>query len=248
MSEHLNAIHKQTYILHSFEVDQGGMARPDILLSFMLDTAWAHTKDTEFSYSELKDEGQLWVLSRFLAVFHDIPKWGDEIIVETWGKGVDRLFGIRDFVVHSRSGEKVISATSAWLIIDRKTSRVQRIDSLGKKFPLQLERNELDVKLAKIEGQPSEKTGFEYVVRYSDLDVNKHVSSSRYVQWLLDSFIADFREPRRVRSFEINYLAEARLGEKIFVASSRDGDHFYCEVRRDPDNTELCRALVTWSD
>ena len=75
-----NPAHKQTFRLHSYEVDQRGFAKPDVLLSFMLDCAWAHTKDTEFSYTELKDEGQLWVLSRFLAVFHKFPRWDDEIL------------------------------------------------------------------------------------------------------------------------------------------------------------------------
>lgn len=135
MQDPTKATHRQTFCLHSFEVDQRGRARPDILLSFMLDSAWAHTKDTEFSYSELKDEGQLWVLSRFLAVFHDLPKWGDEIFVETWGKGTDKIFGLRDFIIHSKSGNKLVSATSAWLIIDRKTYRIQRIDFARQKFP-----------------------------------------------------------------------------------------------------------------
>lgn len=248
MENSTSAIHTRTFRFHSYEVDQNGRARPDIILSFMLDTAWSHTKDTEFSYSELKDEGQLWVLSRFFAVLHDLPKWDDEIIVETWGKGTDRLFGLRDFIIHSRSDKKLVSATSAWLIIDRKTSRVQRIESLGRNFPMQLEKNELDVKLEKIESQSAERTGSDYVVRYSDLDVNKHVNSSKYLQWILDSFPAEYFEKKNLKSFEINYLAEAKLGEKIYSTISDAGDCFYCEVRRDPDSTELCRAIVKWND
>ncbi len=248
MENTASAIHTRNFRLHSYEVDQNGRARPDIILSFMLDTAWSHTKDTEFSYSELKDEGQLWVLSRFLAVLHDLPKWDDEIIVETWGKGTDRLFGLRDFIVHSKSDKKLVSATSAWLIIDRKTSRVQRIESLGRNFPMQLERNELDVKLEKIEAKPAERSNMEHMVHYSDVDVNKHVNSSKYLQWILDSFPVEYSEKRELKSFEINFTAEAKLGGKIYVASSDAGDSCYYEVRRDNDGTELCRAIVKWNN
>jgi len=248
VSSSAEAIHKQKFLLHSYEVDQIGRARADILLSFMLDSAWGHTKDTEFSYSELKDEGQLWVLSRFLAVFHDMPKWDEEITIETWGKGIDKLFGLRDFIIHSNSNQKLVSATSAWLIIDRKTSRVQRIDSLGRNFPMQLERNELNVKLEKIEAMPAERTNMEHVVRYSDVDVNKHVNSSKYLQWMLDSSTDKFFEKRNLKSFEINFNAEAKLGEKIYVTSSNAGDSFYYEVKRGNDNVELCRAKVLWRD
>lgn len=244
MQDPTKATHRQTFCLHSFEVDQRGRARPDILLSFMLDSAWAHTKDTEFSYSELKDEGQLWVLSRFLAVFHDLPKWGDEIFVETWGKGTDKIFGLRDFIIHSKSGNKLVSATSAWLIIDRKTYRIQRIDSLGRNFPMQVERNELNIKLEKIEPQPTEQTALEHVVRYSDLDVNMHVTSSKYMQWILDSFPTEILEHRSLGSFEINFLSEAQLGDRVFVSTALAGEYHFCNIRR--EGSELCRAKVVW--
>jgi acyl-ACP thioesterase len=247
MEDDNNAIHRQTFRLHSYEVDQRGLARPDILLSFMLDTAWSHTKDTDFSYSELMDEGQLWVLSRFLAVFHDWPKWDDEITIETWGKGTDRLFGLRDFVLYSKSGNKLVSATSAWLIIDRRTSRIQRIDSLGRNFPMQLDKNEMKIRLEKIEAQPAEKTNSIFVVRPSDLDVNRHVNSSRYLQWMLDSFPVEYSESNNLKSFEINFLAEAKIGDEVYVALSNGSEDFYCEVRRRNDNADLCRARVAWN-
>ncbi|HUI29823.1 MAG TPA: acyl-ACP thioesterase domain-containing protein [Candidatus Acidoferrales bacterium] len=249
-----NAIHKQTFRLHSYEVDQRGVARPDILLSFMLDSAWGHTRDTEFSYSELNDEGQLWVLSRFLAVFHDLPKWDDEITVETWGKGTDKIFGLRDFMVCSQSEKKFLSATSAWLIIDRKTSRIQRIDALDRKFPTQLYRDEIETKLEKIETRDADKTDFKHVVRSSDLDVNRHVNSSKYLLWMLDSFPAEYSEKKNLKSFEINFLSEAKLYDEIYVSSMRDesvlsgGENFYCEVRRESGDAELCRARIVWND
>ncbi len=246
MSEKVNPLYIQTFHLHSYEVDQTGTARPDILLCYMFDSAWGHTKDTQFSYSELNEEGHLWVLSRFLAVFHKMPQWEDEITVETWGKGTDRLFGLRDFVVYSKSREKLLSATSAWLIIDRKTLRVQRIDSLKRNFPAQSDRSELDVKLGKIEGQSVPRTGLEYVVRYSDLDVNRHVNSSKYMQWILDSFPVEFSEKRSLDRFEINFLTEAMLGDRVIVSSGAAGDRYYCDVRREEDGAELCRALVSW--
>lgn len=250
-----NAIHRQSFRLHSYEVDQAGVAKPDILLSFMLDSAWAHTKNTEFSYSELRDEGQLWVLSRFLAVCHEMPNWDDEILIETWGKGTDKIFGLRDFIIHSKApqrgaatGEKLVSATSAWLIIDRKTLRIQRIDKLERNFPIQLGKNEIDAKLEKIETQSAERTDFSCIVRYSDLNVNKHVNSSKYLQWILDSFPLEYIEKRRLRSFEINFLDEAKLGDEVYISMFGAGESFYCEVRRENDNADLCRANVIWGE
>ncbi len=246
MNNSVPPVLRRAFRLHSYEVDQKGRARADVLLSFMLDSAWAHANNSEFSYDALRKEGQLWVLSRFFSAFHAFPKWDDEINVETWSRGTDRLFGLRDFVIHSDSEEKLVSATSAWLVIDRKTSRIQRIDLLHSDFPVQKDKHELDVRLEKLELTETSRTDFEHIVRYSDIDVNNHVNSSQYVKWILDSFPRSVLEEKDIRSLEINFLSEAQVGDKVIVSTSNQGDYFYCESIRENDGVELCRAKVSW--
>ena len=246
MSTTTPLILRRKFRLHSWEVDRKGIARPDILFSILLDSAWAHANNSKFSYDSLKEEGQLWVLSRFLAVIQGLPKWDDEITVETWSKGTDKLFGLRDFSVFSETGEKLVSATSAWLVIDRKTSRIQRINLESGDFPVQLDKHAIDIKLEKIEQREAVRTGFEHVVTYRDIDVNNHVNSSRYLAWILDSFPKSVIEEKSLRSFDVNFLAEAQSGDKVYVNSAADPDYRYCEVVRERDSVELCRAKVVW--
>jgi hypothetical protein len=66
------------------------------------------------------------------------------------------------------------------------------------------------------------------------------------MQWILDSFPVDYLDKKNLRSFEINFLAEARLNEKISVSAAFADDHYYCDVKRERDNAELCRAKVAW--
>jgi acyl-ACP thioesterase len=237
---------KRTFRLHSWEVDHKGRAKPDVLFSFMLDSAWAHANNSEFSYDALKEEGQLWVLSRFLAVVHELPRWDDEITVETWSKGTDKLFGLRDFAVVSGAGSKLVSATSAWLVIDRKTSRIQRIDLENSNFPVQLERHEIDTRLGKIGECETSRTDFDYVVKYGDIDVNNHVNSSRYMRWILDSFPRAVLEDKRLGSFEINFLAEAQYGDRVYVSTADTGDYYQSEIIRERDGVGLCRTRLVW--
>ena len=237
---------RRKFRLHSWEVDRKGIARPDILFSILLDSAWAHANNSKFSYDSLKEEGQLWVLSRFLAVIHELPKWDNEIAVETWSKGTDRLFGLRDFIVVSETGERMVSATSAWLVIDRKTTRIQRINLEDGDFPVQLDRHAIESKLEKIEQREAVKTGFEHVVRYTDIDVNNHVSSSRYVSWMLDSLPKSLIEEKTLGSFEINFLAEAQLGDKVYISSADETPFAHCKVIRENDDCELARARLGW--
>lgn len=247
MSGTIPSVLKRKFHLHSWEVDRKGRAKPDILFSFMLDSAWAHADNSEYSYEALREEGHLWVLSRFLVVFHEFPKWNDELTIETWSTGTDKLFGLRDFAVYGSSEKKVASATSAWLVIDRKTSRIQRIDLTNSNFPLRLDKHEIDIKLEKIEERDTARTPFEHVVTYSDIDVNKHVNSAKYLTWMLDSFPNNLQDERDLNSFEINFLAEAQSGDKVYVSVAEATDQRYCSVVREKDKAVLCRAKVKFA-
>jgi len=239
---------RDTYRLHSYEVDQFGEARPHVLVNFLLDSAWAHVRDSSFSYETLVGQGQFWVLSRLYASLHRTPQWNDEVVIETWGKGTDRLFALRDFEAFSPSGDKLVSASSCWLIVDRKTLRPQRLDRLGERFPIPAGRQAVSTPLEKIAERPVEGHGIRYSAVFSDIDVNHHVNSSRYVQWIMDSFPREILTGRRMSSFEINFLAEAQIQDAVAVFTQADGDRYFSEIRRDSDGVALCRALVAWSD
>jgi len=213
----------------------------------MLDSAWKHVKNTDFSYSKLLAEGQLWAASKFLVVFNAFPKWDDEVIVGTWGKAVDRFYALREFVIYSKNKEKLASATSSWLIIDRNKNRPQKMDRLWAEFPFQPGVSELDFELEKLPVLSIDGIQSRYGVRFSDIDINKHATASSYMQWILDSFPAEVLENKSLRSFEINFMAEAQLGDKISVSMEDEKESYLCTIKRDRDGREMCRARVAWN-
>lgn len=247
MKQKTEAVFRRTHLVSSYEVDCRGRARPSFLFSYMLDSAWKHVMNTDFSYSKLLSEDQLWAASKFRIVFHSFPEWNEEVIVETWGKAVDRFYALREFVIYSKSKEKLASATSSWLIIDRNKNRPQKMDRLWAEFPFQAGVAELDFELAKLPVLSIDTLRSRYVVRFSDIDFNKHATASSYMRWILDSFPAGVLEDKTLRSFEINFMAEAQLGDKISVSMEDEKESYLCTIKRDRDGREMCRARVAWS-
>lgn len=242
------AVFRQTLLVSSYEVDCRGRVRPSVLFSYMLDSAWKHVKNTGFSYSTLLADGKLWAASKFLIVFNTFPKWNDEVIIDTWGKAVDRFYAMREFVIYSKKKEKLASATSSWLIIDRNRNRPQKMDRLWAEFPFQPGVAELDVEFEKLPALSTDKIQSRYVVRFSDIDINKHATASSYMKWILDSFPAEVLENKTLKSFEINFMAEAQLDDKISVTMEADGESCLCNIKRERDSKEMCRERVAWND
>jgi medium-chain acyl-[acyl-carrier-protein] hydrolase len=61
-------------------------------------------------------------------------------------------------------------------------------------------------------------------VVYSDLDLNRHVYSIRYIQWILDSIPLEDFAAKKIRQLDINYLSEAFYDDEIKVLGDHSSD------------------------
>jgi medium-chain acyl-[acyl-carrier-protein] hydrolase len=232
--------------IESFEIDRTGKLRAHVLFSFLLNSAWNHAREAAFDYATLSERNLMWVLSKLQLAVNRLPEWGDRIVIETWGKRIERFFALRDFIVTMADGERLASATSSWMILDRRTYRPQKLDQLMKDFPWKGDKSEIETNLRKVDEAPNAAPSGEFRVVFSDIDVNNHVTASRYLQWMMDSYPAA-QAQRELKSAEISYLAEAVLDDRISVCRESRADHDLCRIQRDSDNQELCRSKLTWS-
>jgi acyl-ACP thioesterase len=174
------------------------------------------------------------------------PLWNDSIFVETWSKGPDNVMAYRDFEVYSSDNKKVLSATSAWLMLSLDTRKPQRIALLKDKFPAPYERSALDIRLEKLP-QHRNHAGdcVVHTVPYSAIDINGHVNNTLYIQWVIDGFPFDYILNHDVYDIEINYLQEAMANQQYYVIIEELlPDEYLCSVVRHLDNKELSRMML----
>jgi hypothetical protein len=82
--------------------------------------------------------GVTWVLSRLRLENPVAIALGDEVEIETWPSGMERLFALREFVVRRRAdGAEVARASTQWLVLDLATRKpVRPAEVLDPRFPL----------------------------------------------------------------------------------------------------------------
>lgn len=237
---------KEQRLVESYDVDLTGRLRPHVLFPYLLNSAWNHAAKSTYSYAELSTRNLMWVLIRFQMLLRGQPKWHDQLTIETWGKRIERLYALRDFRVSGPSGEVMVSATSSWLILDKDSGRPQRFDTKADGFPWQPQKEEMETVFEKVGEVAYGKQVGSFRVQYSDIDVNRHVGSAKYLQWFVDSHAPELLEYSVPQSIELSYLSEAVLNDEVLVLSDQGKEDEHSSLRRANDNKELCRALIKW--
>ena len=219
--------------------DIRGELRPAAFMNHTQEIAGLHANILGFGYNDLIKQNQVWVLSRIRVKYLKYPKWCDELVLETWHKGMLSLFGLRDFVLHDSAGERAVVATSSWLIMNSNTRKIDRSSVFGSDTYI-MSRNNDSHAIVEPCGRIRREHDMEYLrthtVLYSDVDFIGHTNNAKYIEWITDSLDFGFIKENRITEFQINFNAETKIGEKIDIykksVTGTTGCTLYFEGRR----------------
>ena len=232
----------------SYDVSLNGQTKFYTLCNILLDSAAVHANQFRFGYHDMQKDNVYWVLSRFHIIMHEYPSMDDHIKVETWPKGVNKLFFMRDYRILSADDRLLTTATTAWLILDGNTGRPKKMEENNSLHSFHIDDfhaiEAAPDKLPKITEPDRQRP---VLARYSDLDINKHVNAVKYIEWVQDCYPQEIYENMNVKEFQINYQAETRHGEEvqIRIRNASPMDPFeYLEGIRTSDENAAFRAKV----
>lgn len=230
--------HVEKTVIYSYQANQSSDAQVAALFNILMEVAWVHAGKLHWGYDTLQSNQMFWVLSRIRIEINRLPKWRDKIVVETWPAGNDRMFAYREFRLKDEAGQELLRANSAWLVLNLHTHKIISFPAKAdlprheEASPCQLPKR-LRYKAGSEECQFSP-------IKYSDIDVNKHLNSVRAFERVLDTYADDFQRNHRLKTVEINYLKEGFEGEEIAVEKQDIGEGSYLStlIRKEQQQNE----------
>jgi medium-chain acyl-[acyl-carrier-protein] hydrolase len=171
---------------------------------------------------------------------------GTNAILRTWPRGIKSAFALRDFEFVEEAGTRFAAGSSAWLVVDAVSKRPQRLHKLMPSLALIKAKAALGRDPEKLEENETWHNSFTITVRFSDIDVNQHVNSSRYIAWILESYPAGLHLQHSLALLEVNYLGETMEGEQLIVRTREIATRVYVHSLTKESGTEVCRARLEW--
>lgn len=242
----MTPIGRYEFGIDAYLTDFRGKATLPMIGGFMLQAATKHAEERGFGYSAMTSQQRVWVLSRIAIEVFEYPKNDTVMVLKTWVASVNRLFTERHFSFEDEQGREIGFAKSLWASIDlvtRKPTNVLELDGLSDYITEKENPIEGMTKISALKDDYEIATDF--VVKYSDVDINKHLNSMKYIEHFVDVFDIDMFREKEIRRIEINYISEGRYGTKLDILKRTEKDSIFVLEMKDGD-TSVCSTRVTW--
>ena len=215
-------IYSYRFKLTAAEVDPQLEMPLSSLVVAIIDTATAHANAIGIGFDKLNAHNASWVLSRLSVELDETPRVNGAYRLDTWVESVGRLSSDRGFALFDESDGRCIGRVhTVWMAIDMDARRPVDLSILGD-FSCYMVEPEHPSACRRIAPFQDELTGYDHTFKVSDIDVNYHVTTRRYIDLIIDLQPMDCYETSRLTRFDIAFKHEARYGETARV-STKDG-------------------------
>lgn len=239
----------RSHRVRAHEIDAQGRLSVLTVCNLIQDAAAEHAHQLGISGPQLQPRHLTWVLARLLVDLRAYPAWQEVVAVTTWPSEHQRVLAFRHFDLHDGTARLMGQGASAWTLMDTRTGRPQRLETLGALLPTPAQRTGALRQPRKLAPLAKVDLQREFRVRYRDLDLNGHVNNVCHLEWILESLPPAILHNGRLCRLEVNFLAEAFAGDRVTADVETPGDGAltfgHC-VRQVPAGSELTRAVSHW--
>lgn len=236
--------------VESFDADLHNKLKVSSIFNYMQDIASKHADDLGVGYNVLLENKIFWVLSWAKVEIKSLPSYGETIKITTWAKGKHRLFYMRDFIICNDRDEEIIRASSAWLLLDAETKRMTDLDKMDLELPSFPDEHAIEEFPGRFNFQLEQEQLFNRKIFYSDIDLNRHVNNSRYIEIILDCYNEQEHEEKEMKSVTIAYKGETHFMDELSINRSKLKERANCDFLkaiRENDSREIFNCLIEWT-
>ena len=222
----------------------GHIKLPDVIL---LSLQVSGMQSIELGVSDkaiLENYNLVWIITDYDIEVVRLPRFAEEITIETEALSYNRLFCYRRFTIYDESGQELIHMMATFVLMDRDSRKVHAVEP-EIVAPYQSDFDKKLIRGPKYESL-NEPISKDYHVRFYDLDMNGHVNNSKYLDWIFEVMGADFLTQYIPKKINLKYVKEVRPGGVITSAVERSGLESKHEIAS--DGATNAQAIITWQE
>lgn len=213
----MKVVTERPYRIHYYEVDYQGKILPTALMNYFQDIAWVQSEQVGVGNDYLQTNKYAWLIYQWDIDIKEYPCFGQTVNVATKACGFNKFNAYRLFQVKDQDENILVNAYSRWVYMDTENMKITIIPPLMyQAYGITSSNSEIKrlSKPRKIEKLDCVR---KFLVRYSDIDTNRHVNNVKYVEWSLETMPDDIIKNYIVKNIKTLYKEQGKYGSSIQV-------------------------------
>ena len=208
---------KKEFIIGPQMVDEADRLTFDILLGLMTEAHTSYAELYGMPIEELMERGYTYVIQKE-ELFLERPIYiGEKLVIYPFIEGISKNSIIRGALIKDKDEAYIGGYTAIVKVIDKNSREKVHIPGFIYKAYGICKVLDNELSFGRIPGIKS--TGYieAFSVSMSDLDINDHVTHSRYLKWALEKIPKEFLSLRSLKKVSIVFLKELFYGESVIL-------------------------------
>ena len=224
-------IYSSTYRIGLEDIGMQNTVTNRVILKIMEDVASFHSSAVGRGVFELEETQSAWMILDWKVKVLKRPQYNDEVKVETWSRGIEKLFAYRDFQLKDTLGNILAIGTSRWILVDLEKRRPMRLTAeMDTLYASEPDKSVFDeaMETIKVEDYIFEK---EYKVQRRDIDINEHMHNLTYLDMAYETLPEEVYKNHIFDNIRVMYKKEIVYGEKVYCAYSQNEDKHIITIK-----------------
>jgi len=212
--------YRKKTVATSYESDANNLLRLSGMLRHMQQTSGEQLSSIGQSNEWLAGHDMAFLLTKSNTKVHRNPVCGEKIVIGTAATPPKGVKFVREFIIETPQGERLVSSYSLWVLVDIKNHKILRPSMYPHTWEWEnptLEEAPGDIAIPKQTLPGAQSWAMQRTAHYSYIDVNKHVNNSVYADFICDALPYDLLTSRGISTMAINFQKEAKHGDTLTI-------------------------------
>ena len=203
-----------------YDCDINNRLKISSAMQYMQQTSSEQMEHVGISPGKLMQEDLVFLLSQSAIKIHRMPQAAEAINIITAATAFRGARFVREFAVETLAGERLLSASTLWLLVRPSDRKIIRPADFP--YDIVLENSFVPEEISKI-SIPKKPENIEphkmtIPIYYSHLDCNRHVNNGMYGDFVCDMIDYNDMSTRGIDTIVVKFQNEAKLGDNIEIA------------------------------
>lgn len=221
------------FFAEAFQTDSLGRVRLTTILNSMQNAGNRHAETRGFGATDSLG----WVIARMALQVERNPMQRERLHIDTWIRNLYHGFTDRCMRMIDEDGNEVASMITTFAMIDLKTrTSVDLSGDIGVAMSRCLVPDEQLAlrRIPTINRTPVEEVTFKRRPHYSDIDINGHMNSIRYIDHILDAMPIEYINSHDLTDIVVAYMQEGSATEELtYGIKELEPNHYIAQVTKE---------------